>query len=241
MSIIFSYSMKEFVESLLPLERNLFFALNGSDSMYLDNIMWTLSGRFVWIPLFLFILIIFFYKMPWKSALIVSVFFILVLVLSDQVSSSLFKPLFERFRPTHHPDFKDLVDIVNGYRGGRFGFISGHATNAFGLSVFLSLIFKNRLVTLSTLLWATLNSYTRIYLGVHFISDIIAGALVGTILALILYWFYSLLYTPPLARLIHSDERPFYSQKRSRSLSYFILIYIVLLMIFSPVLATLPH
>src|SRR5690554_4136828 len=233
--------MRDAIDSLLPLERDLFFALNGSDSQFLDNAMWTLSGRFIWIPLFLFILFIFFYKTSRKGAFIVSLFFILVFVLSDQISSSLFKLLFERFRPTHHPDFMYLVDTVNNYRGGRFGFISGHATNAFGLSVFLSLIFKNRLVTLSTLLWTTLNSYTRIYLGVHFISDIIAGALVGTILALILYWFYSLLYTPPLARLIHSDERPFYSQKRSRSLSYFILIYIVLLMIFSPVLSTLPH
>ena len=164
--------MKDAVESLLPLERDLFFSLNGSDSLYLDNVMWTLSGRFVWIPLFLFIIFILFYKIQWKGATLVAVFFILVFVLSDQVSSSLFKPFFERFRPTHHPDYMNLVDVVNNYRGGRFGFISSHATNAFGLAVFLILIFKNRLITLSTLIWATLNSYTRIYLGVHFISEI---------------------------------------------------------------------
>lgn len=233
--------MKEVLDSLLPLERDLFFALNGSNSLFLDNIMWTLSGRFVWIPLFLFIIFILFYKTPLKGAIIITVFFILVFVLSDQISSSLFKPLFERFRPTHHPDYMDLVDVVNGYRGGRFGFISGHATNAFGLAVFLSLVFKFRIVTLSTLFWAILNSYTRIYLGVHFISDILAGVLVGALLALILYAFSAVLYKTQLKQLLHIGERAVYSHKHAKYLSGFILIYIILLMIFSPLLATLPH
>ncbi|MDD4777541.1 MAG: phosphatase PAP2 family protein [Fermentimonas sp.] len=233
--------MKEAVESLLPLERNLFFALNGSDSIFLDNVMWTLSGRFVWIPLFLFIIFIMFYKINWKGAALVAVFFILVFVLSDQVSSSLFKPLFERFRPTHHPDFMNLVDTVNNYRGGRFGFISSHATNAFGLAVFLSLIFKSRLVTLSTLIWATLNSYTRLYLGVHFISDILAGAIVGSILAVLLFTVYTLLYKAPVNTIIHTGDRAVYSSTHAKNLSLFILIYTTLLIIFSPILATLPH
>lgn len=233
--------MRDAIDSLLPLERDLFFALNGSDSQFLDNAMWTLSGRFIWIPLFLFILFIFFYKTSRKGAFIVALFFILVFVLSDQISSSLFKPLFERFRPTYHPDFMYLVDTVNNYRGGRFGFISGHATNAFGLSVFLSLIFKYRIITLSTLLWGTLNSYTRIYLGVHFISDIIAGALVGTILAMILYGLYTILYKAPVNNIMQTGDKAVYSRQNANYLSFFILTYISLLIIFSPVLSTLPH
>ncbi len=106
--------MKEAVEALLPLERDLFLMLNGSDSLFLDNLMWTLSGRLVWIPLFLFIVFLFFYKTSWKEGLLVTLFFVLLFAVSDQVSSSFFKPFFERFRPTHHPDFMDLVDIVNG-------------------------------------------------------------------------------------------------------------------------------
>lgn len=235
--------MKEALESLLPIERYLFFALNGSDSLLLDNIMWTLSGRFVWIPLFLFILFILFYKTPRKGAIIATILFILVFVLSDQISSSLFKPLFERFRPTHHPDFKDLVDVLNNYRGGRFGFISSHATNAFGLAVYLSLIFKNKLVIISSLFWATLNSYTRIYLGVHFISDVLAGALVGSVIALILYSVYILLYKYMVHanNTIQTENSPVYSYNHAKYLSGFIFIYTALLMIFSPLLATLPH
>jgi undecaprenyl-diphosphatase len=108
-------------------------------------------------------------------------------VLCDQFSSGLIKPFFERPRPTHHPDFKDLVDIVHGHRGGGFSFISGHATNSFGFAVFLSLIFQNRLVTLAAFVWATLISYSRIYLGMHFISDVLGGIIAGTLIALILY------------------------------------------------------
>lgn len=232
--------MKEFIESLLPFERNLFFSLNGSDSLFLDNLMWTISGRFIWIPLFLFILFIFFYRTHRNEAILVTLFLILLFVATDQISSSFFKPFFERFRPTHHPDFKNWVDIVNGYRGGRYGFISGHASNSFGLAVFPSLIFRNRWVTITTLLWATINSYTRIYLGVHFISDILAGMIVGTLVALILYVIYTALrktiINPPSPRKVSA-----YDQSKGKLLGTFIILYLIVVTIFSPFLANLPH
>ncbi len=238
--ILYSEKMKELVESLLPLERDLFFALNGSDSSFLDNVMWTISGRFIWIPVFLFVLFIFFYRARKNEAILVTLFLILLFVATDQISSSFFKPFFERFRPTHHPDFKDMVDIINGYRGGRYGFISGHATNSFGLAVFLSLVFRNRLVTLITLLWAAINSYTRIYLGVHFISDILAGMIVGALVALLLYTVYATLrkaiIQPPSSRRLSP-----YGKKEGTILATFIILYLVIIAIFSPLLATLPH
>ena len=233
--------MKRAIEGLLPLERDLFFALNGSESVILDNIMWTLSGRFVWIPLFLFIIFILFYKTPLKLGLLVTFILILVFVASDQVSSSLFKPLFERFRPTHHPDFMNQVDIINGYRGGRFGFISGHATNSFGLAAFLSLSFKYRWFTIISLFWATLNSYTRIYLGVHFISDIVAGIIVGTFLSIIFYSVLILAKKPLLKSTYEIRNKAIYSSNNDKILSIFILIYIIMLVCFSSLLSTLPH
>lgn len=233
--------MKSTIERLLPLERDLFFALNGSDSVVLDNIMWTLSGRFVWIPLFLFIIFILFYKTPRKIGILVTLFLILVFVASDQVSSSLFKPLFERFRPTHHPDFMNQVDILNGYRGGRFGFISGHATNSFGLAVFLSLIFKYRFITIITLFWATLNSYTRIYLGVHFVSDIIGGIIIGSLLAVIIYSLLIVVMKSISKTTYDIGVQPMYQADSGKILSLFIFIYIVSLIGFSSLLSTLPH
>lgn len=232
--------MKDFIENLLPAERDLFLALNGSESPFLDDMMWTISGRFIWIPLMLFILFIFFYQTRPKEAILVTLFFILVIVAADQISSSFFKPFFERFRPTHHPDFKDMVDIVNNYRGGRFGFISGHATNSFALATFLSLVFKNRLLTISVFLWATINSYTRIYLGVHFISDIVAGMIVGTLVGFIMYSLYGALRRkivhPPLSREVSA-----YGKKEGSLLAAFIVIYLTLIIICSPFLSSLPH
>ncbi|MCL2596936.1 MAG: phosphatase PAP2 family protein [Paludibacter sp.] len=179
--------MKEFVEQLLPYERNLFFFLNGSDSVLLDKIMYTLSMSKVWIPLYAFALFMFFYKKRWKEALVVALAFILTFALCDQISSSLIKPIFERVRPGNHPDFKDLVKLVNGYRGGGYGFISGHATNCFGFAVMLSLVFRNRWVTFVSLIWATAISYSRIYLGMHFVTDVVGGIIVGTLVAVAVY------------------------------------------------------
>lgn len=231
--------MKEWVEGLLPLERDLFFALNGSESVFLDNVMWTISGRLVWIPLYLFILFLFFYRVPRKEGILAALFLILVFVLCDQVSSSIFKPFFERFRPTHHPDFKDMVDMVNGYRGGQYGFISGHATNSFGLAVFLSLVFKHRAVTLSTLLWASVNSYTRIYLGVHFISDIMAGMLAGTLLAILVYAAYTLTRGMTIKDPLARARTPY--TKHGTLFASAILGYLFIIIVFSFLLATLPH
>lgn len=232
--------MKEAVEQWLPLERDLFFALNGSDSLFLDQAMWTISGRFVWIPLFLFILLLFFYKKPRKEAFLVTLFFILLLVASDQISSAVFKPIFERLRPTHHPDFKDLVDIVNDYRGGLYGFISGHAANSFALATFLALVYRNRWTTLAAFFWATLNSYTRIYLGVHFISDIVGGMVVGTVIALLIYELYYLL-RKRLFRIPDAAPKGVYDHRRGNLLAIFIALYLIILVAFSPLLASLPH
>ena len=121
--------MNELIDKLLPYERTLFFDLNGSNSVFWDNAMWTYTGVLTWIPMVLFILYIAFKNQLLKEGLLVLGSIALVILLSDQLSSSFFKPVFHRYRPTHHPDFKDFVDIVKEYRGGQYGFISGHATN----------------------------------------------------------------------------------------------------------------
>ncbi|WP_436414897.1 phosphatase PAP2 family protein [Petrimonas sp.] len=233
--------MKEAVENLLPFERDLFFALNGSDSLLLDNVFWTFTGRYVWILLWLFLLVMFFHKTHRREGILTAVFFILVIVVCDQVSSGFFKPFFERFRPTHHPDFQNLVDIVNGYRGGTYGFISGHATNSFGIAVFMTFVFRNRWVTIPVLVWAALNSYSRIYLGVHFISDIVAGAIIGSLLGWLMYVIYSQIrrrfYQVPYSKRKLSP----YSHQHGKFVGIVMSAYILLIIIFSSFLATLPH
>jgi undecaprenyl-diphosphatase len=96
--------------------------------------------------------------------------------------------MFGRLRPSH--ELGNLVHLVNGYTGGRFGFVSSHAANAFGFAMFSSLIFRFKPYTVVVFLWALVNSYSRIYLGVHYPLDIICGALVGISCALLVYLLY---------------------------------------------------
>ncbi|MCL2650483.1 MAG: phosphatase PAP2 family protein [Candidatus Azobacteroides sp.] len=238
--------MKEFVENMLHYERDLFFLLNGSHSVFLDNMMYTISGSKIWIPLYLFVVFILFYnfiKTPKKGvlleALLILLFFILVFALCDQFSSGLIKPFFARPRPGYHPDFKDLVHLVNGYRGNRndYSFISGHATNCFGFAVALSLVFRNRWVTLTTLVWATLISYSRIYLGMHFISDVVGGMIAGTLIATILYAVLIPL-RKKLFRLESSEKTQIYSRQHSKLLSLGFTIYLFAVILLSQVLST---
>jgi undecaprenyl-diphosphatase len=98
--------------------------------------------------------------------------------------------LFHRFRPTHHPDFQDWVNTVFDQRGGKYGFISSHAANTFGLATWTALLFRNRWLTATMLLFALLTGYSRIYLGLHFVSDVVVGALVGIGVGYAVYRLY---------------------------------------------------
>lgn len=91
------------------------------------------------------------------------------------------KPFFARPRPSHEPGLAGLLHLVNGYKGGAYGFASSHAANTFGVAMFIYLLFRSRYAWISAIfVWAAVMSYTRIYLGVHYPGDIFAGALVGS-------------------------------------------------------------
>ena len=179
-----------FVEKMLPYERDAFLWLNQHHSDFWDVFMMTYSGKILWVPLCIVIIISLFYKTKWTHAVLFLLCFVVLATLCDQLSASVIKPFFSRLRPSHHPDFRDYVQIVNDYRGGRLGFVSAHAANGFGAAVFISLVFRYRLLTVTVFLWALINSYTRIYLGVHFISDIIGGMILGSILGGLIYLLY---------------------------------------------------
>ncbi len=230
--------MTEFIDKFLPYEKELFYFLNGSDSLFWDNVMWTYTSILTWIPMVAFILYIVFRNQLFKEALLVLGAIALVIVFSDQLSSSFFKPIFKRHRPSRHADYMHLVDIVKGYRGGQYGFISGHATNSFGVAVFMSLLFKNRFVTLSMIFWAALNSYSRIYLGVHFISDILAGLFFGTLIGFLVYAIYVFVRIRFFKIPITEKRKRIYAQKDGGTLAIGVVSYIALVIILSPLLSS---
>lgn len=187
------------IEDILNFERDAFLWLNGSDSFFLDKFMWLFTGKIVWIPLIILFLYVILYKKNWKESLLIVLSIVVLITICDQFASGLCKPLFTRFRPTHHPDFKIYVDTVFNYRGGRYGFISSHAINAFGFAMFSALLFRFRWYSISIFSWAILMAYTRIYLGVHFITDIIPAILFGCLFGFLVYCGYLFVRTKLLS------------------------------------------
>lgn len=228
------------LEKELAFERDAFFFLNGSDSSYLDSFMWLYSGKVVWLPLAVFIMTVLIYKKNWREYLLIFLSIALVITLCDQFASNVCKPFFSRLRPTHHPDFMDQVKIVFDYRGGKYGFISSHAANAFGFATFMSLLFRYKFFTCSIFTWSILTAYTRIYLGVHFISDIICGMLTGLFLGYLVYIVYRYIRKKvKIKTCTKSSTRLIYSLNNKRLITYSIWISIILLIIFTKPLISL--
>ncbi|MDR2057437.1 MAG: phosphatase PAP2 family protein [Dysgonamonadaceae bacterium] len=201
------------LEQELQWEKDIFFFLNGSNSTLLDNFFWGYSWKWTWIPFYLCFFFVFVYKNDRKETLLIILSVTILVFLCDQIASGFCKPFFHRFRPSHHPDFQEQVKIVFGYKGGKYGFISSHAANAFGFAVFTARLFKNKFFTGTILLFALINAYSRVYLGVHFISDIIVGAVVGVILGFTVYWLYDLCKRKFLKINIPPKTNPFYPVK----------------------------
>lgn len=192
------------LEKVLELERDVFLWMNGHHTPFLDGLLWPFSGVLVWCPLILVPLyFIWKRKANWIPAVISLT---LIPILCTLASNHVFKPIFARFRPTTHPSFMDVVTLLNDYTaGGLYGFVSGHTTNAFGFAILSILLVRNKIYTILILLWATLMAYSRIYLGAHFISDVLGGFIVGILLALIVYWFYK--YLSKRFFLNHADQQ----------------------------------
>lgn len=178
--------MIEFLENA---DTQLLLLLNGVHNAFFDEFFWLVTGKFAWIPMILCLLYCTFRK-NWKAGVLMIVAIALVITLCDQISSGIIKDAVCRLRPARDPDIADMVHIVNGYRGGQYGFVSSHAANSFGVAAFLALVLRNRAFTWTIMLWAVLLSYSRIYLGVHFPGDIICGGLLGAMLGMAVYYFY---------------------------------------------------
>lgn len=171
-------------------DKQLLLQWNGSDSLFWDGFMWVSTSTFIWIPLAIILLYIVIRNNRPKEALLTFIAIALVITLADQTASGICKPLFARFRPTQAPEIMYLIDTVNGYRGGRYGFISSHAANTFAVAIFVSLLIRSKLLSVVLILWASLNAYSRIYLGVHYPGDILFGTLDGCLIGVGIYMLY---------------------------------------------------
>jgi undecaprenyl-diphosphatase len=168
------------MEELIQLDKQLLLWFNGSDSLFLDGLVNTLTTATTWIPLYLGL----FYMVLKNNDNVQKVLLILgcaglCVLLAGSLNDLFIKPAVARWRPSRDQDIAMLVDVVNGYRGGRYGFFSSHAANTFSIAIFFTLLVRSRVLSVAMILWSLLNCWTRLYLGVHFPGDILCGLLWG--------------------------------------------------------------
>jgi undecaprenyl-diphosphatase len=179
------------MEWLENIDQSLFLFLNGINATWLDPIMKAVSSFWIWYPvvaLFIFLVVKKYRKKFWIPVVVAIICF----ALTDQ-SSNIVKKSVERYRPSHNIEIADRVHIVDNYRGGQYGFFSGHAANSFGLALISLLFLKNKKWTVFVLIWAAIVSYSRIYIGVHYPSDIVVGTFSGLTIAYLIYRLHRLI------------------------------------------------
>ena len=167
------------LEQLIEWDKELLVFLNSFHTPWLDPVMLLITKTAFWIPLYAFLIYLMFRNFK-KEIWFILIGATVIIILCDQITSTFMKPYFARLRPSQDPTMAGLLHHVNGYKGGLYGFSSGHAANTIGVALFVWLTLKPIYKWIGWIfLWAALMTYTRIYLGVHFPGDIIVGATIG--------------------------------------------------------------
>lgn len=181
--------------AIIELDKQLLLVLNSSDSLFIDGLAKTLTAATLWIPLYISL----FYLVLKNSDSLMKVLLVLAgaglcVFIAGSLDDMIVKPMVARWRPTHDNEIGMIVDVVNGYRGGRYGFFSAHASNTFSIAIFFSLLIRSRLLTVSLITWSLVNCWTRMYLGVHYPGDILCGLLWGGIVGVGVWLLYRQVY-----------------------------------------------
>ena len=183
------------LKQLLHIDTEILLAINGWHAPWADTLMWIISAKATWIPLYVLLigLLIWRYRKPamtgvkWLQRVPVCVVMIVMIAMAvgaaDFIASGILKDLVARPRPTRVPELEGVLHLVNGYRSGRYGFVSSHAANTMACALLFSLIWRNKIATCGLMLWVAANCYSRMYLGVHYPTDIMGGLVVGALVA----------------------------------------------------------
>ena len=183
------------LEQLLHIDTEVLLAINGWHAPWADTLMWIISAKATWIPLYVLLigLLIWRYRQPvptavkWLQRVPACVVMIVVIALAvgaaDFIASGILKDWVARPRPTRVPELEGVLHLVNGYRSGQYGFVSSHAANTMAVALLFSLIWRKKITTCGLMLWVAANCYSRMYLGVHYPLDILGGLIVGALVA----------------------------------------------------------
>ncbi len=183
------------LEYFINLDKELFLFLNGLNADWLDPVMFYITWKFFWIPFYTLLLWLFYKQYGWKTTLFILLLVIVLITMSDQLSGFL-KKTTQRLRPSRDESLSDLVHLFEGKRGGGFSFVSSHAANSFALALFVIHLLGSKIKFIAPVMvtWAILKSYSRIYLGVHYPGDVIGGAILGILCAILIMQVWDYFY-----------------------------------------------
>lgn len=223
------------LQSLIDIDRSWLLAINGAHIGWADSFFWYVSQSTTWLPLYVILIICLVVRFRGQrvtlsvgkyfsrseqslsialpAIVIILLGFVVAVGGADLICAKLIKPLVARPRPTHDAELSSFIHIVNGYRGGAYGFCSNHAANTMACAtLFAGIMTYNRpayshaYITLPMMVWVVLNCYSRMYLGVHFPLDILAGLVVGVVMALVVWLPLRGCLFPPAACVRLADE-----------------------------------
>ena len=185
-------------ERLLHIDTEILLAINSWHAPWADTMMWIVSAKVTWIPLYLLLigLLVWQYKQPaanarWQclrklpTCVVMIAVIVMAVGLADFIASGILKEWVARPRPTRVSELEGVLHLVNGYKSGQYGFVSSHAANTMACALLFSLIWRKKITTCLLMLWVAANCYSRMYLGVHYPLDILGGLMVGTLMALL--------------------------------------------------------
>lgn len=216
------------MEGIQQLDQSLLLFLHSFHNDFWDKAVTLFTSIEIWIPFYVLMVYIII-KTFKKNSIYILVLIGLSIVVSDQFSA-LIKDSVQRLRPTHDPVFGNLVHNLYD-RGGTFGFFSAHAANTFTIAIISARLFKNHLFSILIFIWAILVSYTRIYLGLHYLVDTLIGWIWGILAGLAFYQLIVFIQKKYFKSIDPEIAKTSISREDSIRLLMFVMIYVATILV----------
>ena len=183
--------LTDLLSMLKAMDTMVFLTVNSHHNAYFDSVMWLVSGKLIWVPMYVSLFFVLLKNYSYKVVFTILLAIGVVILFTDSFTAQVIRPWVCRLRPSNLDNpMSSMVHIVDGYRGGAYGFPSNHASNTWGLAFFITFLFRRYKLTFFFFLWALLVCYSRMYLGVHYFGDLLIGGLLALVGASTVFYVF---------------------------------------------------